>query len=61
MVLVYVVSEYPVMVGEVKMKEGVDSLVLKGANLMWDGVVSIPDLGEFKKDDVRALVSHDGK
>lgn len=56
------VSQYPNLVDEVRIKEGIDGAVLKGANLMWDGVADQPSqLGGFKKDDVRAIVTFDGK
>ena len=55
------VSEYPVLVEEVRIKEGVEGLVLKGANLMWDGVENSNDLGKFEKDSVRAILDSKGR
>lgn len=54
------VSEYPCLVEEVQTKEGVEGLVLKGANLMWDGVADAANLGKFEKDAVRAILDSKG-
>lgn len=55
------VSEYPNLVEEVRVKEAVESLVLSGGNLTWEGVEDKSSLGVFKKDDVRAILNNQGK
>ena len=54
-IIVYIVAEYPTIVGEISVKESVESLVLGGGNLMWEGIDTTKTLGDFNKDDVRAI------
>jgi hypothetical protein len=55
---VYIVSEYPMIIGEVPVKDGVEGLILGGAaSVNWDSVVDVKLLGDFNKDDVRAITS----
>ena len=41
--------------------EGVESFIFNGANLMWPGVRSCSELGEFKKDEVIGIRSAKGE
>jgi len=53
----YIVSEYPILIGEIHIKDGIESLLLGGGNLTWEGINDIKKLGDFNKDDVRAIIS----
>lgn len=52
----YLVFAYPDLIEGIEINPGVESFIAKGANLMWPGVKSPENLGEFKKDDVRYIV-----
>ena len=43
----YIVSEYPILIGEIHIKDGIESLLLGGGNLTWEGVNNIKNLGDF--------------
>jgi hypothetical protein len=58
---VYVVSEYPCLLEVLKIKPGIENLVLGGANVVWEGVSNAAELKNFKKDDVCQIVSPEGK
>eukprot|EP01015_Nassula_variabilis_P014183 TRINITY_DN216_c0_g1_i9.p1 TRINITY_DN216_c0_g1~~TRINITY_DN216_c0_g1_i9.p1 ORF type:complete len:521 (-),score=199.64 TRINITY_DN216_c0_g1_i9:26-1588(-) len=57
----YTLCLHPNLCNFVEINPGVESFVLKGANLMWAGVKPDQDLGQFEADDVRYVKSSEGK
>lgn len=59
--LVYTVDAYPDVCRALTLKEGVESFILKGANLMWPGVADIDQLpADLEADNVVVIRRSDG-
>ncbi|CAD8055064.1 unnamed protein product [Paramecium sonneborni] len=58
----FVVAEYPKLVGTLQLKDGVDEAgVLKAGKVLWNQICNQDKLGEFKKDSIKKLVNHQKK
>jgi len=58
---IYAVQQCPDLIKSVEINEGVDNLIIGGANLMWAGVKDVKALGPFNKDDVRYVKTNDNR
>jgi len=58
---IYAVQQCPDLIKSVEINEGVDNLIIGGANLMWAGVKDVKALGPFNKDDVRYVKTIDNR
>lgn len=57
----YVVSEYPKLIGTLILKQGLEETAIKAGKILWTQVANVDKLGEFKKDDIKKILSADKK
>lgn len=58
---IYVCSVFQPLLKIIELNEGVENYIFNGANLMWPGVRDYTNLGNFKKDDVTAIIDAKGE